>query len=91
MNRDPADRASPLVTDYYAFTMLITYLETGRTGTAVFEFFVRPPLPASRRFFVAAGLGEAGRAGGPSFTAAPALGGAPVAVKLRRRARRVGP
>ena len=58
MNRDPADRASPLVTDYYALTMLATYLETGRTGTAVFEFFVRPPLPASRRFFVAAGLGE---------------------------------
>ncbi len=50
---------SPLVTDYYALTMLETYLRTGRTETAVFEFFVRPPLPKERRFLLAAGLGDA--------------------------------
>jgi nicotinate phosphoribosyltransferase len=50
---------SVLVTDYYALTMLASYLKTGRTATAVFEFFVRSPLPPERRFLVAAGLGDA--------------------------------
>jgi nicotinate phosphoribosyltransferase len=49
---------SALLTDYYALTMLRTYLQTGRTAPAVFEFFVRPPLPPGRRFLVAAGLGD---------------------------------
>ncbi|MCC7272199.1 MAG: nicotinate phosphoribosyltransferase [Alphaproteobacteria bacterium] len=47
--------ASPLLTDLYQLNMLQAYLEHGRTGTAVFEFFVRR-LPARRGFLVAAGL-----------------------------------
>jgi nicotinate phosphoribosyltransferase len=50
--------ASPLLTDLYQLAMLQAYLEAGRTETAVFEFFVRK-LPKSRRFLVAAGLGQA--------------------------------
>lgn len=55
---DAVPSSSLLLTDYYAFTMLRTYLRTGKTDEAVFEFFVRPPLPAGRRFLVAAGLGD---------------------------------
>jgi nicotinate phosphoribosyltransferase len=50
--------ASPLLTDLYQLSMVQAYLESGRTGTAVFEFFVRK-LPPTRRFLVAAGLEQA--------------------------------
>ncbi|TMM55571.1 nicotinate phosphoribosyltransferase [Sulfitobacter sabulilitoris] len=44
-----------LLTDLYELAMMQAYYETGQTGTAVFEFFVRK-LPAGRNFLVAAGL-----------------------------------
>ncbi len=53
---DPAE--SPLLTDLYQLNMLQAYLESGQTGTAVFEFFVRR-LPARRGFLMAAGLEQA--------------------------------
>ena len=49
---------SPLLTDLYQLNMLQAYLENGRTGTAVFEFFVRK-LPERRGFLMAAGLEQA--------------------------------
>lgn len=49
---------SPLLTDLYQLNMLQAYLESGRTGTAVFEFFVRS-LPERRGFLMAAGLEQA--------------------------------
>jgi nicotinate phosphoribosyltransferase len=49
---------SALLTDLYQLNMLQAYLETGQTGTAVFEFFVRK-LPPQRNFLVAAGLEQA--------------------------------
>ncbi len=52
----PPER-SPLLVDLYQLSMMQAYLEAGRTGDAVFEFFVRR-LPARRRFLVAAGLAQ---------------------------------
>ena len=49
---------SPLLTDLYQLNMLQAYLEHGKTGTAVFEFFVRK-LPPNRGFLIAAGLEQA--------------------------------
>jgi nicotinate phosphoribosyltransferase len=49
---------SPLLTDLYQLNMLEAYVESGRTETAVFEFFVRK-LPARRGFLMAAGLEQA--------------------------------
>jgi len=51
--RDPG--ASALLTDLYQLTMLKSYFERGMNEVAVFEFFVRK-LPATRNFFLAAGL-----------------------------------
>jgi nicotinate phosphoribosyltransferase len=50
--------ASPLLTDLYQLTMMQAYLDHGKTGTAVFEFFMRK-LPPNRRFLMAAGLEQA--------------------------------
>ena len=47
-----------LLTDLYQLTMIQSYLESGQTDTAVFEFFVRE-LPPRRSFLVAAGLNQA--------------------------------
>ncbi|HUF87952.1 MAG TPA: nicotinate phosphoribosyltransferase [Thermohalobaculum sp.] len=44
-----------LLTDLYQLNMMQAYLEAGKTGTAVFEFFVRK-LPEHRQFLMAAGL-----------------------------------
>ncbi len=44
-----------LLTDLYQLNMMQGYLESGKTGTAVFEFFVRK-LPESRQFLMAGGL-----------------------------------
>ncbi len=49
---------SPLLTDLYQLNMLQAYLQSGRTATAVFEFFVRK-LPDRRGFLMAAGLEQA--------------------------------
>jgi nicotinate phosphoribosyltransferase len=49
---------SPLLTDLYQLNMLQAYLESGKTGTAVFEFFARR-LPSRRGFLMAAGLEQA--------------------------------
>lgn len=49
---------SALLTDLYQLNMMQAYLDHGKTGTAVFEFFVRK-LPANRRFLMAAGLEQA--------------------------------
>ncbi|MEM9685108.1 MAG: hypothetical protein AAF942_17685, partial [Pseudomonadota bacterium] len=46
---------SGLLTDLYQLNMVRAYLESGMTGTAVFEFFVRR-LPERRNFLLAAGL-----------------------------------
>lgn len=46
---------SALLTDLYQLNMVQAYLESGQTGTAVFEFFVRK-LPPQRSFLMAAGL-----------------------------------
>lgn len=48
---------SALLVDLYQLSMMQAYLESGRTGDAVFEFFVRR-LPPRRRFLVAAGLAQ---------------------------------
>ena len=53
-----ADAASSLLTDLYQLNMVQAYLDHERTGSAVFEFFVRK-LPASRGFLMAAGLEQA--------------------------------
>jgi nicotinate phosphoribosyltransferase len=47
-----------LLTDVYQLNMMQAYLDHGKTGTAVFEFFVRK-LPPRRRFLMAAGLEQA--------------------------------
>ncbi len=49
---------SPLLVDLYQLNMMESYLETGETGSAVFEFFVRR-LPGRRGFLLAAGLEQA--------------------------------
>ena len=49
---------SALLTDLYQLNMIQAYLESGQTGTAVFEFFVRK-LPPQRNFLMAAGLEQA--------------------------------
>lgn len=48
-------RKTPLLTDLYQLNMLQTYLESGETKTAVFEFLVRR-LPQERGFLRAASL-----------------------------------
>jgi len=50
--------ASPLLTDLYQLNMIQAYLSSGKTDTAVFEFFIRR-LPHRRGFLVAAGLEQA--------------------------------
>ena len=50
--------SSPLLTDLYELTMLKAYFESGMTGTAVFELFVRK-LPPDRNFLLFAGLEQA--------------------------------
>jgi nicotinate phosphoribosyltransferase len=49
---------SPLLTDLYQLNMIQAYLADEKTGTAVFEFFVRK-LPPQRGFLMAAGLEQA--------------------------------
>ena len=49
------DARAALFTDLYELTMLRSYLEHGRTETAVFDLFVRG-LPEERNVLVAAGL-----------------------------------
>ena len=49
---------SALLTDLYQLAMTQAYIEHGKTGTAVFEFFARK-LPPARGFLVAAGLEQA--------------------------------
>ena len=49
---------SPLLVDLYQLNMMESYLESGETGPAVFEFFVRR-LPGRRGFLLAAGLEQA--------------------------------
>ena len=49
---------SSLLTDLYELNMAQAYLGHGKTGTAVFEFFVRK-LSATRGFLIAAGLEQA--------------------------------
>ncbi len=49
---------SPLLTDLYQLNMIQAYLDCGKTGTAVFEFFIRK-LPPRRGFLMAAGLEQA--------------------------------
>ncbi len=49
---------SALLTDFYQLAMMQAYIENGKTGTAVFEFFARK-LPPARGFLVAAGLEQA--------------------------------
>lgn len=50
--------ASPLLTDLYQLNMIQAYRDSGKTGTAVFEFFFRK-LPDRRGFLMAAGLEQA--------------------------------
>ena len=50
--------ASPLLTDFYQLNMIQAYLDCGKTGDAVFEFFVRRLHPR-RGFLMAAGLEQA--------------------------------
>jgi nicotinate phosphoribosyltransferase len=50
--------ASLLLTDLYELNMVQAYLDHGKTGEAVFEFFVRK-LPPNRGFLIAAGLEQA--------------------------------
>ena len=47
-----------LLTDLYQLNMMQAYLDHGKTGTAVFEFFMRK-LPPNRSFLMAAGLEQA--------------------------------
>ena len=49
---------SSLLTDLYELNMAQAYLGHGKTGTAVFEFFVRK-LSVNRGFLIAAGLEQA--------------------------------
>ena len=49
---------SPLLVDLYQLNMMESYLESGETEQAVFEFFVRK-LPERRSFLIAAGLEQA--------------------------------
>jgi nicotinate phosphoribosyltransferase len=49
---------SSLPTDLYQLNMIQAYLECGKTGTAVFEFFFRK-LPDRRGFLMSAGLEQA--------------------------------
>jgi nicotinate phosphoribosyltransferase len=49
--------ATALLTDLYQLTMMQAYYETQTTAPAAFEFFARK-LPATRNFFVAAGLDQ---------------------------------
>jgi nicotinate phosphoribosyltransferase len=49
---------SALLTDLYQLNMVQGYLESGMTGTAVFELFMRR-LPRTRGFLMAAGLAQA--------------------------------
>jgi len=49
---------SALLTDLYQLAMTQAYIDHGKTGTAVFEFFARK-LPPSRGFLIAAGLEQA--------------------------------
>jgi nicotinate phosphoribosyltransferase len=59
MKTSPSDPgASALLTDLYQLTMLKSYFERGMTEVAAFEFFVRKT-PATRNFFIAAGLEQA--------------------------------
>ncbi|HGY10086.1 MAG TPA: nicotinate phosphoribosyltransferase [Oceanithermus profundus] len=48
----------PLTVDLYELTMADSYLRRGRNERAVFDLFVRPPVPA-RRFLIAAGIERA--------------------------------
>jgi nicotinate phosphoribosyltransferase len=48
---------SPLVTDLYQLTMMCAYLNSGKTGKAAFELFVRE-LPKNRNFLVFLGREE---------------------------------
>jgi nicotinate phosphoribosyltransferase len=50
--------ASLLLTDLYELNMVQAYLDHGKTGEAVFEFFVRK-FPHNRGFLIAAGLEQA--------------------------------
>lgn len=50
--------SSALLTDLYELNMIQAYLESGETGTAVFELFMRK-LPSRRGFLVCAGLEQA--------------------------------
>jgi nicotinate phosphoribosyltransferase len=47
-----------LLTDLYQLAMIQAYLDSGQTGIAVFEFFVRK-VPPQRNFLMAAGLEQA--------------------------------
>ncbi len=49
---------SPLLVDLYQLNMMESYVESGETGPAVFEFFFRR-LPERRGFLLAAGLEQA--------------------------------
>jgi len=49
---------SPLLVDLYQLNMMESYLQSGETGPAVFEFFFRR-LPERRGFLLAAGLEQA--------------------------------
>jgi nicotinate phosphoribosyltransferase len=49
---------SALLTDFYQLAMTQAYIDRGKTGTAVFEFFARK-LPPRRGFLIAAGLDQA--------------------------------
>jgi nicotinate phosphoribosyltransferase len=55
--RIPAIPTGLLLTDLYQLNMMQAYLDSGMTGTAVFEFFVRK-LPAQRNFLLSAGLAQ---------------------------------
>lgn len=52
------DGKGALLTDLYQLTMIQAYLARGKTGTAVFEFFMRH-FPPQRGFLIAAGLEQA--------------------------------
>lgn len=51
----PGVQASPLMTDWYQFTMLAAYHDSGLAQNAVFELSVRS-MPRSRRFLMCSGL-----------------------------------
>jgi nicotinate phosphoribosyltransferase len=58
MTASPTPVISPLLTDLYELNMVQAYLDNGKDGQAVFEFFVRR-LPARRGFLLSAGLEDA--------------------------------